>query len=543
MTPRRSSVNTSRLVFQPDAYQGMQKGINIIAAAVRPTLGPMPRLVAVDPISRGNVQPELLDNGGVIARRIQQLPDRDADMGAMLLRHLLWKQHELEGDGTATTAVLFQSVYNEGIRYITAGGDPMRLRRYLENGMRVVLNQLEKMTIPLEGQESITRLALSICHDTPLAEALGEIFDIIGQDGLLEIRSGRGREMEWEYIEGAYFKGGVHSQTLFTAGQHRSELTDAAVFISDLDLDEPLPLVRLIALAHAAQKKGLVIVAKHVSEKVVGLLASVSQNPERFQAVAVKVPDDPGGQAAMLDDLAVLCGGRAFLRTISDTVDGANVADLGAARRAWADSQYFGIVGGKGSPHTLRNHISALRKAFDHTQDLEIRKKLRKRVGKLLGGAAILHTGGSTDLEIKTRKASAERAAEALRGALARGHLPGGGAALMMCRPSLRKLAERAENLDERMAYHILIRGLAEPMRVIIENAGYEAEPIICQIKKAGAGFDVCCGKIVDMTGAGIIDSASVVMSAIREAIASAALALTVEVLVHHRKPETSVNP
>jgi chaperonin GroEL len=532
------AIRTPRLVFQPDTYQAMQKGINLIANAVRPTLGPLPRLVAIDPVSRGNRQPELLDNGGLIARRILELPDHDADMGAMFLRQVLWRQHEEAGDGTATAAVLFQSVYNQGVHYIAAGGDPMRLRRYLEAGMRVVLDQLETMTTPLAGRESLAQLALSVCHDEPLAEALGEIFDIIGEHGLLEIRSGHGRGTACEFIEGAYFK-----VDMATLAQRSVELADAALFISDLDLEDPQHLVHLIALAYARQKKALVIIANHTSEKVIGLLASVSQNPERFQAMVVKTPIEIMGQSATLDDIAVLCGGSVFLRATGDTVEAAKVGDLGSARRVWADAEYFGIVGGKGSPRVLRNHVVMLRKAFDQTQDLHVRKKLRERIGKLLGGAAILQVGGSTDLEIKARKERAERTADAIRGALARGYLAGGGAALLACRPTPGKLMKHAGNLDEQMAYRILIRALEEPTRIIVENAGYEAEPIVRQIKDTGAGFDVRCGKIVDMTGAGIIDSASVVLTGVREAIASAALALTVEVLVHHRKPESSANP
>jgi chaperonin GroEL len=221
----------------------------------------------------------------------------------------------------------------------------------------------------------------------------------------------------------------------------------------------------------------------------------------------------------------------------------ARIADLGSARRVWADQDYFGIVGGKGSPRTLRNHVAALRKAFDQSQDLDARKTLRERIGKLMGGAAILRVGGSTDLEIETRKDSAERTAEALRGGMARGTLPGGGAALLACRPALRKRIECARDLDERMAYSILLRGLEEPTRAIVENAGYEAEPTLAQLTTPGAGFDVLCGKVADMTEAGIIDSAGAMMTAVYEAISGAALALTVDVLVHRKKPVTTVDP
>jgi chaperonin GroEL len=245
----------------------------------------------------------------------------------------------------------------------------------------------------------------------------------------------------------------------------------------------------------------------------------------------------------MLDDLGILTGGRVFLRAVGDIVDAGKLEHLGNARRVWADHEYFGVVHGKGSPLALRDHVAQLRKAFEGTEDLDIRKKLRERIGGLMGGAAILRVGGSTDLEIKARMDSAERTANALRGALAHGILPGGGAALLACCTALRKRAERAPHLDERMAFRILSRALEEPIRTILANAGYDAQPMMARIMKARAGFDVRCGKIVDMTCTGILDSAGVVESAAHGAIASAALALTVEVLVHHRNPVTAVNP
>jgi chaperonin GroEL len=530
-----------RLVFHADAYAGMQKGINTIAEAIRPTLGPLPRLVAIDPVARGNKPPKLMDDGGLIARRILELGNADADMGAMLLRQLLWKQRQEAGDGTATTAVLFQSVYNQGVKYVAAGGNPMRLRHYLEAGLCIILDQLAKLTTPLDGQEQITGLALSVGHDIPLAEALGEIFDVIGEHGLLEIRSGHSRETTWEFVEGAYFKGGLHVPAIL--GQSSVELADAAVFVSDLELDEPEQLVRLVALAYAMQKKSLVIVVRELSKKVVGLLASINKDTAQFQAIAVKAPTDVHELARLLDDMGVLTGGRVFLRALGDMVDAAQINHLGGARRVWADGEYCGLIGGKGSPIKIRDHITHLRKALYGTDDLDTRKRLRERIGNLIGGAAILRVGGSTDLEINVRKDNAERTSNALRGALVHGVLPGGVAALLNCQGVLKKKAERAENLDERMAYCILSRALEEPLRAILGNAGYEAEPVLAHITKSGGGFDVRCGKFVDTTCVEIMDSAGVMRSAVHGAVASAGLALTIEVLVHHRRPAVCVNP
>jgi chaperonin GroEL len=244
---RSKNAQTPDVVFQPHAYQSMQEGINTLANVIRPTLGPLPRVVAIDPVMRGNVKPEILDDGGVIARRIVALSDQDQDMGAMFLRQALWRQHEQVGDGTATTAVLFQSLYNQGIKYIVAGGNPMLMRTNLENGLRVILDELQNMAVPLEGRERITQFAETLCHDARLAKMLGEIFDIIGEHGQLEIREGRSRDLEREYIEGAYFEGGLLSRLMFTDPlKCRADLEDAAVLASDLSIQDPDQLVPIL---------------------------------------------------------------------------------------------------------------------------------------------------------------------------------------------------------------------------------------------------------------------------------------------------------
>jgi chaperonin GroEL len=219
--------------------------------------------------------------------------------------------------------------------------------------------------------------------------------------------------------------------------------------------------------------------------------------------------------------------------------------DLGQARRAWADDEFFGVAGGKGAPRSVRAHVSKLRMALENVEDQEARKKIRERLGKLLGGTAILRVGGMGDIAIRTRKELAERTIAALRTAIGKGALPGGGVALLACRSTLRRMADHAEDLDERMAFRILSRALEEPARTILRNAGYDPSPLMDQIDRAGAGcgLDVRSGCIVDMARAGIVDSAGVLNAAAHEAVASAALALTIDVLVHKQRPEMSFEP
>ncbi len=532
---------TRRVVFQPTAYRGMQRGINQIVEAIRPTLGPRPRVVAIDR-TFDDKMPELLDNGGVIARRIIQLPGRGEDVGAMFIRDVLWRLREQAGDGTATAAVLFQSVYNEGVRYLAAGGNAMRLHSYLEKGMQVILDHLTDMTVHVAGKEKLAQIAESICYDPPLARMLGEIFDIIGECGRLEIRPGRSRGLEREYVEGMYWERGLVSREMITdRNRLRTELENAAILISDLEIEDPRQLLPAIALCIEANIRSLLIVAGKLSDGVIAFLLA-NKNPEKFQAIAVKTPGwGADEQAAALADLAVLTGGNPFVRMAGHTLSQIKLEDFGHARRVWADYLNFGIIGGQGNPRALREHIATLRASFDGTEEPVLREKLLKRIGKLLGGSATLWVGGATELEITERQELAKRTAAVMRGAIMEGVLPGGGVSLLACRPALQQKLDQSTDPDARAAYRILIKAVEAPIRTILTNAGYDASEIMAQINLAGPGygFDVTSGQVVDMMQTGICDAATVQKSAVYAAVASAGLALTIDVLVHRtQQPE-----
>ena len=527
-----------RVVFQPATYQGIQRGINQMVEAIRPTLGPRPRIVAIDRILDDRM-PELLDDGATIAKRIIQLPDRDEDMGAMLVRDFLWRLQDQVGDGTATAAVLFQSIYNESVRYLASGGNAMRLRSYLERGMRAILDHLTGMTVHLAGKEKLAQIAQAICYDPPLARLLGEIFDIIGEYGRLEIRPGRSRDLEREYVEGMYWERGLFSREMITDHNRlRTELENAAILVSDLEIEDPRQLLPVITLAIEAGIRSLLIVASKLSEGAIALLLA-NNDPEKLQAIAVKTPGwGRDEQAWALEDLAVLTGGRPFVRVAGDTFSQVKPQDFGHARRVWADRRNFGVVGGKGKPQALRQHLATLRASFERTDEPVLRENLRARIGKLMGGSATLWVGGATELEITARQELAKRTAAAMRGAMMEGVLPGGGVSLLACRPVLQRMLDQSTDPDERAACRILIRAVAEPIRTIVANAGYDASEIMADIKLAGSGygFDVTSGQVVDMMEAGIWDAAIVQKSAVYGAITTAALALTIDVLVHRQE-------
>ncbi len=532
------------VVFQPQVAQGFKRGIDALVAAIRPTLGPLPRVVVLPRATIG--PPEILDNGAVIARRIIQLPDRDADAGAMFLRQLLWQQYEREGDATATAAVLFQAVFDRGLAYLAAGGNAMRLRFGLESAARIVADALARQAMPVAGREMLRRVALAVCGEEALADRLAEIFDIIGEYGQLEVRTERGRDLEREYVEGVYWQGGVLSW-LMVDGQPgaRVELENPAIFNSDLSFEEADELVPVLRAAADAGHRALVIVANRIAERAMSLLLANN----RAGALRVLAVKRPGGTlaegSAAQEDLAHLTGARVFPAHAEGELARLTAADFGRARTAWATRDYFGIVGGRGDPRALRAHIASLRAAYARVSEPEERKRLRERIGKLMGGSAILWLAAATESAANFRKELVERTAEAVRGALLEGVIPGGGTALLACQQPLAQALAAEADPDVRVALRIVSDALAEPLRVLAANAGHEPAAVLARLAHAGAGhgFDVLSGRVVEMAQAGVLDSAAAQRSAAWRAITGAGLALTTDVLVHHRHPVQVYNP
>ncbi len=533
-----------RVVFQPEVRQGLQQGIHTVVSAVRPTLGPRSRVV-VSELHTGATAFEFLDDAGTIARRIIQLPDRDQDVGAMLARKTIWQVHDQAGDGAATAAVIFESVFDQGMKYITAGGNAMALRRHLETGRDSILDELARMTVQVRGPRRLAEFAGSLCEDAELAELLGEIFDIIGEWGRLDIREGQGRELEREYVEGLYWEGAAFAREMLGGPQRdRVDLEDAALLISDLKVQDAQHIIHLLSTARAAGVRALLCIVQDLSPAALSVLLA-NNRPGQFQVVAAKMPFMvPLRQQGILGDLALLTGGRAIIGDSGQTLATMQASDLGRARRAWVDRHNFGIVGGQGNPKAIRKHMRTLRTGFRAAKDAEQRDLLRERAGKMLSGSATLYIGGTTTLEITRRKATALRVSEALRGALREGVIPGGGAALLACRPALAQRLAASSTPDERMAYRILMRALEEPTRTIIANAGADPCEVMPQIKRAGEGYsyDVQREQVQDMAAAGIWSGASVTRSLVTSAITTAAMALTVEVVVH-RERKMEVEP
>lgn len=534
----------ARVLSQPQTRDALQAGIDTLAGAIIPTMGPLTGPVALDDKTRGG-SPELLDDGGTIARRILQLEDRGADVGAMLLRETLWRQREAFGDGAATAAALYQTVFAEGQRFISAGGNAMLLRQALEAGLKDMLHDLRRQAQAVNTIDEMERLALSVCGDAVIAATLADIFDVLGAHGVVEVRDG-GRELGHEFFLGSHWESKVPSNIVFEGfiGE-RIELKNSAWLISDFELDDLQSLVKLVTEAYQTGYASLVIVAKSFSEQIIAAQGANSRM-EDFQLVYLEPTGLVDEQEAALEDLALITGGQVLRAIAGHSLDAVAREELGEAELAWVDRNRFGIIaGGGGDEAAVKREIAALESHYDKSDDERRRQVLRARIGRLRGGSAVIYAGGSSESELRYQTEVITRTIAALRSALLEGSLPGGGTALLRCVKRLRRYEESVDP-HERAACQILLKASQAPCRMLLTNAGHEAPGLVVEAVAAaanGAGYDLRAGRIVDMRAEGVVDSAAALLAAVRNGIGGAALALTVDTIVHRVNPPLAIEP
>ena len=530
------------VIHQPKTQAALKRGIATLVKAIAPTLGPTPRRS----IAQNQARFELLDDGGVIARRIIALPEREDDVGAMLLRQVLWQVHQHVGDGAATTAVLYERIYNQGLRFIAAGADPMRLRARFLQLLPQICARLLADARPLAGAAELESLAFSVCYDEEMAVVLGETLHTIGRYGQVDIRAGHGRGMEYNYVDGSYWRGGIQSKEMLRGyGRGVAEMQDAAIIVTDMDIDEPRDLVPLMSLALRRGIRNLLLVVASISEKGLSVVLD-DRLKERIETVVVKIDAyHPGDLSIAQADIALLTGARPLLQKAGETLEHARPSDFGGARWVWADEKNFGFASGKGDARHLRTQVRSLRAAYRAADDDDDQRRILERLGRLNGGLATVYVGGVAEDEIRQRKETAERTVRALRRAADVGVIPGGGIALLRCQKWLLSDAESQSELESRAARQIMAQAVEAPIRQLLENAGYDPSEVLAQLAGHGAtaGFDVMRDEIVDVAQAGILDVAQVQVEALRRAVSSAALALTIDAIVLHREPETMTEP
>ena len=463
----------SRVLHQPRTRDAIKSGIDTLASAIVPTLGPLTGPVALDDTTRKG-SPELLDDGGAIARRILQLEDRDQDVGAMLLREVLWRQREQFGDGAATAAILYQTVYAEGHRFINAGGNAMLLRQALEAGLRAMLDELRLQIQMVETQEEIERLALSICGGRDIAAALADIFDVLGPHGAIEVRDG-GRDLQHEFFLGSFWESKVPSNIVFDGviGE-RIELKKTAWLISDFELDDLGALVTLVTDIYQAGYDSLAVVANSFSEQIIAAQGANSRM-EDFTLVYVEPTGLVDEQEAALEDLALITGGQVLRAITGHSLDAIKRDMLGVSELAWLDRNRFGIIAGAGDEAAVQSEIDTLEARYNRSDDERRQVVLRARIGRLRGGSAVVYAAGSSESEMRYQTELITRTIAAMRSALLQGTLPGGGTALLRCVEQLREIYDESDDLHEQAACRILIKAAEAPCRMLLTNAGHEA--------------------------------------------------------------------
>lgn len=531
-----------KVVEQPRTREAISRGVDTLVKAIAPTLGPLPR----PPVARNQNRLELLDDGGVIARRLIALPDREDDVGAMLLRQVLWQAHQEVGDGAATAAVIYHATFNEGLRFIAAGANAMRLRSHLMAWLPELRRRLLLNARILTGQSQLRDIAFAVCYDEEMAAALAEVIDTVGQHGQVDVRAGHGRGIEHEFVDGAYWPGGALSKTMLRVdGRQLAEMEDAAILITDMDIEEGRDLVPLLQLALRKGITDLLLIVKSISDVGIGVLME-ERVREKLRTIAVKLDHqkiDDFNQS--YQDIGILTGAQPVLDAAGQSLADVTLDDFGRARWVWADDSNFGFASGKGDPLQIRTHAQRLRRAYAQAVDSDNNVRLLDRLGKLQGGLATVRVGGIAEDEIRSRRDQAERTVRALRGALEGGVVIGGGVSLLRLSEWL--LADHAsdEEMEARAARQMLARALTAPIRTLLENAGVEPGEILARLRETSecCGYDVMRGDIADLAQAGIWDVAQVQAEALQRAVTSAALALTIDVMVLHREPEIMTDP
>ncbi len=523
-----------QLVFAEEARRNLKIGVDILANAVKTTLGPKGRNVALD---KKWGAPTITHDGVTVAKEIE-LENPYQNMGAQLLKEAATKTNDVAGDGTTTATVLAQSIVNEGMKNIAAGANPMLLKRGIEKASEAVAKAIRDMAIEVETKEDIAHVAAISANDRQIGELIAEVMEKVGKDGVITVEESKGLEFEVEYVEGMQFDRGYISP-YFVTNPERMEavLEEPYILIYDKKISAAQDLVPLLEKLLQIGKRNLLIIAEDVEGEA---LATLVLNKLRgvLNVVAVKAPGFGERRKRMLEDIAILTGGQVISEELGRKLESVRIDDLGRADKVVVTKDDTTIVGGKGDEKAIKGRIEQIRAEIERATSDYDREKLQERLAKLAGGVAIIRVGAATEVELKEKKHRVEDALSATRAAVEEGIVPGGGVTLINAIEALESL-EKELNGDVLTGVKIVRRALEEPMRQLAENAGYDGAVIVEGVRRKQAeennkhiGFDVLKEEYVDMLKAGIIDPAKVTRSAVENAASIAAMILTTEALV-----------
>jgi len=516
-----------QLLFGEEARKALKTGIDTLTAAIRVTLGPRGRPVALD---KKFGAPSVLNDGVSIAKDVE-LPDPFENMGVQLVKEAATKTNDQCGDGTSTSVILAQGIIAEGFKNIAAGADSMALKRGIEKGVVAVVEELKKMAIPVAGKDQVAQVAAISAVDQDIGNLIADVMEKVGKDGVITVEEGKGLEFETEYVEGMKFDRGYISPYFITnAEQMRCELEDPYILITDKKiaaLNDVLPALEKIVQT----SKNIVLIAEDLEGEPLATLV-VNKLRGTLSPLAVKAPGFGDRRKEMLQDIAVLTGGKVISEEVGRKLDSVTIEDLGRARKVIADKDNTTIVEGKGATKDIEARIKQIRSQIDVTTSDYDKEKLQERLAKLAGGVAVIKVGAATEVDLKERKHRVEDALSATRAAVEEGILPGGGIALLNSIPALDKVKVKG---DEATGVAILKRALEEPIRCIAVNSGREGSVIVNKVRESakGVGYDALRDELeVNMVERGIVDPLKVTKAALQNGASIANMILTTESLV-----------
>ena len=523
------------IVYGNDSRQGILRGVNSLANAVKVTLGPRGRNVI---LSRGFGSPTITKDGVTVAKEIE-LPDALENMGAQMVKEVASKTSDVAGDGTTTATVLAQAIYREGAKNVTAGASPMAVKRGIEKAVLAVTAELARMSKPVSGPMIAQVGTISANHDEGIGRIIAEAMEKVGKDGVITVEEAKGMDTSLDIVEGMEFDRGYLS-AYFVTDPDRMEvvLEDPLILIHEKRIGamkDLLPVLELVAKA----SRPLLIVADDVEGEALATLV-VNKLRGTLKVAAVKAPGYGDRRKAILEDIAVLTGGKAITEDLGLKLENVTIADLGQAKKITVDKDSTIIIEGAGTPESIAGRVKQLRTQVEDTTSDYDREKLQERLAKLVGGVAIIKVGAVTETELKEKKARVEDAMHATKAAVEEGIVPGGGVALLRAAKVLEHLAVDG---DERIGVNIVLRAVEEPMRWIATNAGHEGSIVVQQTRAMSdeEGFNAQTEQYENLVQAGVIDPTKVVRSALQNAASIASLLLTTEAVIS-MIPESAQN-
>ena len=523
------------LLFDEQARRALERGVNILADAVKVTLGPRGRYVVLE---KKFGSPTLVDDGVTIAKEIE-IEDKFENMGAQLVREVASRTNDVAGDGTTTATVLAQAIVREGLKNVAAGSNPLAVKKGIDKAVELAVAEIKRLATKVEGKESITQVATNSAKNTLIGDLIADAMDKVGKDGVITVEESKGTTTSLELVEGMQFDKGYISPYFVTDAERlEAVLEEPLILIFEKkisNVQDFLPVLEKVV----RQGKPLLIIAEDVDGEALATLV-VNKLRGTFNVVAVKAPGFGDRRKAMLEDIAVLTAGRFITEDLGLKLENVDETFLGSAKRVTVTKDETIIVEGKGSAASIQGRIAQIKAQIEKSDSDYDKEKLQERLAKLSGGVAVIQVGAATETELKEKKHRIEDALSATRAAVEEGIVPGGGTTLI-------KIISALDNLklegDEQVGVNIIRRALEEPARQIANNAGVEGSVIVEKIKQTGLGYNAATGEFGDLAAQGIVDPAKVTRSALQNAASIAGLLLTTEVLVAERPEKASAAP